>query len=125
MATTVTDYVDVPARIAELGCIASDSGVILLPVNFDSAASVADLRHAATTSTVKKLLRQAGVPLHNLVERSQGPPYIKNKSADLVFPLIFIPYLLANNSAATTIVLNVVSIGWQACDCESVSYTHL
>lgn len=110
MATTVTDYVDVSEKIAELGCIASDSGVILLPLNFDSAASITELRHAATTSTVKKLLLQSGVPLHDLLERSQRPPYIKNKSADWVFPTIFISTsLMANNPTATSIVLNVVS----------------
>ena len=110
MSITVTDYVDVRAKAAELGCIVPESGLTLLPVNFDSAATVAELRHASETSTLRKLLKGENLPLLDIVERGQRPPYIKNKSADLVLPtLFFSATFLSQNPALVSIALNVVS----------------
>ena len=110
MSITVTDYIDVAARIAELGCVPPESGLTLLPLNFDSAASIGELRHASETSTVRKLLLQERVPLRDVVERDQRPPYIKNKSSDLVLPtLYFSAAFLSQNSPLVSVALNVIS----------------
>ena len=96
--------------MTELGCTLPNSGLTLLPTNFDSADSIADLRHAAETSTVRKLMLQNGLPLGDIVESSQRPPYVKNKSSDLILPtLFFSASFLSQNSALVTVALNVVS----------------
>ena len=43
MTTSITDYLNVSQRIADLGC-KYPNGFALLPVNFESAASIADFR---------------------------------------------------------------------------------
>lgn len=110
MSITVTDYVDVPAKIGELGCVMPDSGLTLLPLNFDAAASISDLRHASETSTIRKLMQQEKLPLQDIVERGQRPPYIKNKSSDLVLPTLFLSAaFISQNPALVSIALNVIS----------------
>ncbi len=110
MSVTITDYVDVTAKIAELNCSSPGSDLTLLPLNFDSASSVGDLRHASETSTIRKLLLQEHVPFRDLVERSQRPPYLKNKSADLILPTLYFSALsLSQNPLLVSIALNVIS----------------
>ncbi|MFZ1084595.1 MAG: hypothetical protein WAN35_06500 [Terracidiphilus sp.] len=96
--------------MVELGCSLPESGVTLLPLNFDSAASIMELRHASETSTIRKLLLQEHIPLCDVVERGQRPPYIKNKSADLVLPTLYLSaHFLSQNSPLVSIALNVIS----------------
>ena len=64
MTTTITDYPDVRKRLQELGC-ASPSGFALLPINFDTAGSIAEFRQAAETPTIRKLLRSIHSALSN------------------------------------------------------------
>jgi hypothetical protein len=110
MSVTVSDYIDVPERIAELGCVLPDTGLSLLPLNFDSAESISLLRHAADTSTIRKLMLQENLPLRDIVERDQRPPYVKNKSADLVLPtLFFSAALISQNPTLVSVSLNVIS----------------
>jgi hypothetical protein len=110
MPITITDYADVTAKIAELGCLPLGADVTLLPLNFDSASSIGDLRHASETSTIRKLLIQENLPFRDLVERGQRPPYIKNKSSDLILPtLYFSAILLSQNPLLVSIALNVIS----------------
>jgi hypothetical protein len=54
MATNITDFVNVGEKIANLGGV-YPNGLALLPVNFESASSVADLRQASEAATIKKL----------------------------------------------------------------------
>jgi len=110
MSITVSDYIDVEAKMGELGCSLPESGLTLLPLNLDSAASIAELRHASETSTVRKLLLQERLPLCDLVERDQRPPYIKNKTADLVLPTLYLSAaFLSQNSPLVSVALNVIS----------------
>jgi hypothetical protein len=110
MSITVSDYIDVKAKMGELGCSLPESGLTLLPLNLDSAASIAELRHASETSTVRKLLLQERLPLCDIVERDQRPPYIKNKSADLVLPTLYLSAaFLSQNSPLVSVALNVIS----------------
>lgn len=110
MSITITDYADVTAKIAELGCLPLGSDLTLLPLNFDSASSIEDLRHASETSTIRKLLIQENLPFRDLVERGRRPPYIKNKSSDLILPtLYFSAVSLSQNPLLVSIALNVIS----------------
>jgi hypothetical protein len=110
MSTNITEYVNVAARTVDLGCHYPKSGLALLPLNFDSATSIAELRHASEASTIKKLLLNDGLPLSDIVERNQRPPYVKNKSSDLVLPILYISAsLYSQNPALVNIALNVMA----------------
>ncbi len=97
MSTKITDYANVEQRIKELDCIYPD-GFALLPVNFESASSITDFRTVAEAATVKTLLRSAGLPHDDIVERAARPPYISNHSYDWVAPTLFISAALLSQS---------------------------
>jgi hypothetical protein len=108
--TNITDYPSVTEKTVHLGCVYPESGVTLLPLNFASATSISELRHASLTSTIRKLLLQGGIPLCDIVERSQRPPYVKNKSSTLILPILyFSASFLSDNPTLVTVALNVVS----------------
>lgn len=81
MPISTSEYINVAEKMADLQCQLPETGLALLPLNFESATSIADLRHASQTSTLKKLLVKEGLPLNDIVERSRRPPYVKNKSS--------------------------------------------
>lgn len=110
VSTNIAEYVNLAKKMADLGCIYPESGLALLPLNFESAKSMAELRHASQTSTIRKLFLNNGLPLSEIVERSQRPPYVKNKSSALVLPIIyFSASLYSQNPTLVNIALNVVS----------------
>jgi len=109
MTSSVTQYINVANKMAELGCQNPSSGIALLPVNFAEASSATELLQASDTATVRKLLKEAGVPLDEILERSQRPPYIKNKSVDWVAPILFLSAAFySQNSLAVSVALSVI-----------------
>ena len=107
--TTVTDYVDVRGKIAELGCI-SPKGIALLPLNFESATCIADLRQASEAATIKKLFLAEQILVGEITEKSQRPLYIKNKSFEWVAPTLFISAsLYSQNPTCVAVALNVLA----------------
>ena len=110
MATSITDFVNVPAKLSDLGCLTPESGLALLPLNFETAHSVTELRQASQTSTIRKLLLQEGLPLCDIVAGSQRPPYVKNKSSALIVPALYLSAsFLSENSTLVSVALNVIS----------------
>jgi len=110
MPIEVTDYINVKEKLEGFGCQLPDSGLALLPINLNTATSVTDLRNAAEASTIRKLMLGAGLPLSDIVERDKRPPYVKNKNADLILPVLFISSsLISQNPALFSIALNVIS----------------
>lgn len=108
--TNITDYPNVTEKVVDLGCVYPASGITLLPLNFASATSTAELRHASLTSTIRKLLLQGGIPLDDIVDRGQRPPYIKNESSDLILPILYLSAsFISDNPALVTVALNVIS----------------
>jgi len=89
MAVEITDYVDVPDRMSQLGCAVRDE-ITLLPANFESAASAAEFVTAGTAPTIIKVLRQGGLHASVLQAGESGPGFIHNKSHDWVVPAIYI-----------------------------------
>jgi hypothetical protein len=109
MATTVTDYIDVRMKAAELGC-RYPQGIALLPINFDSAASVAELRQASEAATLRKLFVAEGLPVEDIVDRDRRPPYVKNKGFEWVAPVVFVSAsLYSQNPALVSVALGVVA----------------
>ena len=56
----ISDYLDVRAQLRQLGCHGPD-GLTFLPLNFDSANDVEELRQSLEAITLKKLLVAAHV----------------------------------------------------------------
>lgn len=104
----ITDFLDVSRKLSELG--GNPPGKLaLLPINFETATSIDELLQASETLTIGKLLREQGLPLDNLVDRSRRPPYIKNKSHEWVAPILFVAVSwYSQNPALVSVALDVV-----------------
>src|ERR1700676_1824856 len=106
--TKITDYVDVSKKMADLGCRYPER-MALLPINFESATSISEFLQASEAATIKKLLLAEALPLDDIVDRSQRPPYLKNKSHEWIAPIIFISAsLYSQNQELVSVALNVL-----------------
>ncbi len=109
MTTNVSDYINVSKKMAELGCRYPDR-LALLPVNFKSASSITEFLQASEAATIRKLLLAEGLLLDDIVDKSQRPPYLKNKSHEWVAPIIFISAsLYSQNPALVHVALSVLA----------------
>ena len=109
MTANITEYVNVVTKMADLGCLYPQRGLALLPVNFESAPSIADLLQASETATIKKLFLAEGLPVDDIVDRSQRPPYIKNKQYEWVPTLFVTASLYSQNPAVVSVALGVLA----------------
>ena len=108
MPTEITDYVNVATKAADLGCQYPER-LALLPINFESAVSIAEFLQASEAATIKKLLVERGLPVDEIVDRSQRPPYVKNKAHQWVAPVLFISAsLYSQNPELVSLALNVL-----------------
>lgn len=108
MTTKITDYVEVSKKMADLGCRYPER-MALLPINFESAMSISEFLQASEAATIKKLLLAESLPLDDIVDRSQRPPYVKNKSGDWVAPIVFVSAsMYSQNQALVSLALNVL-----------------
>ena len=109
MSIAITVDADIAERMHELGCPYPRTGIALLPINFVNASSATDLRQASDTATVKKLLKEAEVPIDDLFVPTKRPIYIKNKSAEWAAPIVFVSAAFySQNPAAVSLALNVI-----------------
>jgi hypothetical protein len=109
VTTTVAEYIDVRGKIAQLGC-RNPEGMALLPINLESAASMAELLQASEAATIRKLLVAEGIPLDDILDRRRRPPYVKNKSFEWVAPGLFVSAsLYSQNPALVSVALGVVA----------------
>lgn len=110
MTTSVSDYPSVADRMTTLGCIFPEAGFALLPLNFESASSIAEFRQISAASTVKTLLRTAGIPYSEIVKREEKPPYVHNNAFEWVAPTMFVSAgLLSQNANAIAVALSVLA----------------
>jgi hypothetical protein len=109
MSIKFEDYVDVQAKLLELGCHPA-TGLAMLPENFQSVVKIDDFRQRSEAATVKKLFRAAGLELTELVDRAQRPPYIQNNAADWVAPILFVSSALwSQNPKIVSVSLSVIA----------------
>lgn len=107
--TTISDFATVADKLDELGCN-FPSGIAILPVNFESASTVKELRQASEAATVKTLFRTANVPYGDIVGRNERLPYIQNNAFEWIAPTLFISAaLLAENPAGISVALSVIA----------------
>jgi hypothetical protein len=106
---SVSDFVNVYKRTVDLGCHYPQR-MALLPANFESAPSISEFLQASEAATIRKLFLADGLPLDEIVDRSQRPPYIKNKSYDWIAPTLFISAsLYSQNPNLVSLALNVLA----------------
>lgn len=94
MAIDVSKSTSVRERLSEIGCDYRGSGLLLLPVNFQTAKTYDELKEASEAVTIRKLLRAAQVPLDELGDVKQRLPAIKNKHFQFAGPILFVSYSL-------------------------------
>ena len=94
------DYVQVDSRAAEIGC-QRPTGMALLPENFQSATSYAELRQLSEAATVRTLFGTNGLPLCDVLDPSKPVPYIQNNSFEWVGPTLFVSSALVSSENPT------------------------
>lgn len=106
MSTTTSEYINVREKIALLNCN-HPSEISILPAGFESAKSSNDFRMQSEASTVKKLLKVAGIEVESIT--SEKIPFIQNNSHEWIAPTIFYAAsLLSANPDIISISLGVI-----------------
>jgi hypothetical protein len=110
VSVEVSEFINVHQKLDELGAEYPADGIALLPLNISTAESIGDLRQASEAATIRKLLRQADIPVKDILSKEKRPPYVKNKSNDWVSPIIFVSATVWNNNPKlVSVALNIVS----------------
>src|ERR1700683_5523032 len=99
----------VSARLAELG-INTPVSVCILPCNFLSARSSAELFVPPSAPTIKVLLRQAGITTDNVAPEGVKIPVRDDRDSTLILPVLFLgASYLAHDSNLLNVALSVVA----------------
>ena len=105
----VSDYLDVRARLGELGSH-EPNGLAFLPHNFESANDVEELRQSLEVVTLRKLLIAADIPYEDMINRESRIPIAQDNWSELVLPTLFVTAALAaENPSFANIALGVIS----------------
>lgn len=109
MPITVEDYVRVDERVKELGC-SVPTGLAVVPIRFESAASRTDLRTASHTETVLKFFKSEGIPVGSFLSEPDALPYVVNKHFQWLGPTLFIPLAVLNeNPQLVSLAIGILS----------------
>jgi hypothetical protein len=104
-----SDYCNVQERATSLG-FNVPTDLALLPRNFDSAITKTDLLNESSASTVRKLLRQAGLKETPLEKTGERLSEISESAFQLIMPTLFVGYSLwSQNPTAVNLALNVAA----------------
>jgi hypothetical protein len=111
MPVQVMDYVDVATRARELGCRVP-VGIALLPGNFTTAQSAAELCFHEAVPSVRSAWRNVGLIDVGLDRKSRPSPTGGCASADLPVPLtvFFGAGLLCGGAGLVTLALGMVAV---------------
>ena len=118
MSVEVSDYVDVKQRAAELGCNVP-TGLAILPRNFDTAASKADLAHQNPVPTIRVLWRKAELIETRIEQQGDRFPFVKDTEfGGWLGPVVFVgSSLLAGDPDAVSRAIGIIAdylTGWYA-----------
>jgi hypothetical protein len=109
MTLDVTDYPSVAERAAAIGTHIPD-GIAILPDNFASAALPADFVYAATSASVRTLLRSNNMSCDLVIPPGQKQTYVSYKNADWIGPVLHLSAaLLSDNGNGLSVVLNALA----------------
>jgi hypothetical protein len=109
MTVTITDCVSVRERARQLG-VSPPERIAVLPANFETAVSSAQLLYPSEAATVKTLFRSNRIPLDNLMSSSESSRYIHNNDFEWLAPTLFVSWgIISENQTFVTVALNVLS----------------
>jgi hypothetical protein len=109
MKTTVTDYISVREKLLLLGYRSPDA-FALLPANLEIATTASEVRQRSESATVRTLFRQGGVPIEDVYDKANRPPYIQNNDISWIAPTIFVAAgALSANPNLISVALGVLS----------------
>jgi hypothetical protein len=109
MATTVTDYCNLEERLSELGLV-FPTGITLLPWNLETAKPNEELLMAGTTTTLRKLWKQAGIVETPIELFGKKLAELKQNDFSLALPVLFVSYSVwSQNPTLLNIAFGVVS----------------
>jgi hypothetical protein len=109
MSITVEDYVQVDERAAELG-YSVPTRLAVVPINFETACTRADLCSASHTDTVIKFFKAEGISLDSFLLENEHLSYRVNKHFQWLGPTLFIPLALLNeNPQIVSLAIGVLS----------------
>jgi hypothetical protein len=104
----VQDYPNVRQRAEALG-LTVPTALAFLPDNFDTAEDQAAFTQRPDATTMKKVMKAAGVSLDQLAPNLR-PKYVVNRGADWIAPILFVSAGLASGDLTTvSVALNVAS----------------
>ncbi|WP_285019585.1 hypothetical protein [Novosphingobium sp. fls2-241-R2A-195] len=107
---TISDYIDVRARVSALNCNLTPT-VVFLPSNFEEAASTSQFVFRGELTSIQKILRFNGIDSSLIGDNivGQKPGYIHNKSHDWAAPIIFISAeLLKTNPDLISLAIDTI-----------------
>jgi len=100
MTIEQSDYLNVGEQLNKLG-LKSPQTMALLPARFAHAESFEECKHLADAATIKTVLKNANLPLEEIIEKDQRPPIINNNSYEIVLPAIYFTYSAFNGDIGT------------------------
>lgn len=105
----VDDYIDLGARLTELG-FTEPNAVTILPTNIETADTACDFTFPSESSTVKKLFLTDDMPYCDIVSLSSPQKYLVQKSSNLILPALFISgALIVQNPLLTSVALGIIA----------------
>lgn len=108
MAIEVTEATNVPERAEALG-VSAPTRLAVLPRNFETGDTLAELVHESPAATIRKLWREAGLPETPIEPEGQRLPRMLERSADWVGPTIFVgSLLLTENQDAVSLAISII-----------------
>jgi hypothetical protein len=108
-AITVSSYIDVARRAEELNLLIPKT-LAVLPRNFKTAETAAELKDESSAVAVQQLWREAGLPVERFDSPDDPLPAVAEHSVNWIGPTIFIGAgLVSENSALIDIALGVIA----------------
>ena len=109
MSITQSEYINVAAKVTELG-LSAPTGIALLPRNLAEVTSASDLVHAGTAATVRKLWREVGITETRLEPAGSKFSVAEEKALTWIGPAIFVTLsYLSENPNVLSVALGVIS----------------
>jgi hypothetical protein len=109
MNTTISDFISVRDKLSALG-YQVPTGLAILPLNIETATSRNDITQRSESATLRTIFRHAGVPLDEVFDLSNKPPYVQNNDISWIVPTIFVAAgALSDNPNAVAVALGVLA----------------
>ena len=93
---TAVEYIDVEARLKELG-LPESNGLMVLPRNFETAKPGDALQYQSTLPDIERLLAKTNLPVAKVPDEIKTEQ-IEDRDIAWVVPVIYVSYEVINNN---------------------------